>query len=220
MSLKVYEDTTIERAQIKSAPGNQNERIKEFRRRLREDPVFQRMMDSIILDDHTDEEISHIIGIAPSNFKVVRKDFMFRKLERSAKGRVMAETIHSARRLAEGFTVKMRTFVDRFNFDLVGSYREEMIEALEKENYVEFHDILKKIFNTDLPILCNITEKYYPPQKDAIFRILEAYDDSTWDKELKKKKIPQKSIVVTMDGEHLRKLDKRKNVEADYTIEK
>lgn len=192
----------------------------EFKRRLQKDEVFAKLVECAIVDGHTDEEMGSLLNISPSVWELCKRTTEYQNIIASSRKKLKTEALYSARRLANGFTQEERQFITFLDFDEILRRKADLIDALEKDDKQKVRNILKNcaVLDSDKQIKVNVSEKYFPPQKDAIFRILEAFDENTWDKELKRKKTPDKKIVVTISGDHLERLKKQK-VDADFIIE-
>lgn len=192
----------------------------EFNQRLGNDIAFRRLVECAVADGHTDDEIGDLLYIPPSVWVTCVRNRDYQKMTRSIRKQIKTEAIHSARKLANGFRVEERDFITAMDIEKLLEKKEAIKKALDGGKKQELRHILLSCadIDGDKKIKVKVSEKYYPPNKDAVFRILEAYDEETWDKELKRKKIPEKKIVVTVSGDHLKRLNKER-IQADFEIE-
>lgn len=184
---------------------------------------------SLCLAGYSVEEIAKNFGLGVNEFRdnYIKKNDRLRQTIESNYKFVEGECVENLRKLASGFYVEIKEWsVSLLNVDGAVEHRNDLIKALEKEDYSKFFELVREcmILNElDKNGALNIKEKYYPPDFRANEKLLGVVNPLSWDSE-SKKKIPQKTtinIILGKEGspkprfvdEGYRKLDDSINTE-------
>ena len=170
----------------------------------------------LYLNGYSDEDVAAMIpcSVSTLKFRLQGKKELKTRFDQ-AKQRAVSKATESLMKIAEGYheydvyygeEMKLRVKAQALFDDLI-----EFIPDEEKEGFLKRRDeilgegeVLKTV------------KKWYPPNKDAINKILDNHREQVWDSEARHRKIPDVKINVTLDG---KKKYLKQSVTPDYVIE-
>lgn len=173
------------------------------------------MISALYLNGYSDEDVAKLIpcSVGTLHYRINQNPEVKVKFN-EAKSIAIANATKALQKIAEGYfeeeitygtEFKARTEMMQFFGDII-----EYIPQLQRDDYQEKAESLfgkGEIIKT--------VRKWYPPNKDAITKILDAHQSDTWDLEAKRKKIPQLKINVTLDK---KQVEGHKEIPADYEL--
>lgn len=173
------------------------------------------LIQSLILNGYDDHDVAKQLGCTLKTYKYrVNQQPDIKRVFQNAKETAVANSTKALQKIAEGYYEYELTYGNEFKMreqmmDLVNSVLDYIPEG-EREEFEKKIDILLEEGE-----IVKKVRKWYPPNKDAINKILDAHKGDIWDAEARRKSIPQVKLNVTVDEKQLRA---RKALKPDYEV--
>ena len=173
---------------------------------------------SLYLNGFSDKDIADQIGCSLQTYKLrVNQQPDIRDIFDSAKESAIADATEALEKIAKGYYDEEITYGSEIKESreleaLIGEMKE-----LIPPKHRETADLMVEKANTLLSegSIVKRVRKWYPPNKDAINKILDAHRGEVWDAEARRKTIPQVKLNVTLGDKALRA---RKQIKPDYEV--
>lgn len=157
------------------------------------------IIESMLVNGTPLVDIAKYLGATQESLlKAIKSDSKYLGRYLSAINGIIAHSTSNLKKLANGFYYTERSYKSNIDFELVKSHKELIIELLQKDKIKEALEILFQDSVGENDIL--VSEKYASPDRVANTRLLEVFAPQLWDVESKRKQIPSKRIIVTVNG--------------------
>ena len=173
---------------------------------------------SLYLNGFSDKDIADQVGCSLKTYLFrVKQQPGIKEVFDAAKEDAISKATKALEKIAEGYyedeltygsEIKQSRELDALIKELASlvppRHQDKIDKYLEKaEELLDEGAIVKKV------------RKWYPPNKDAINKILDAHRGEIWDAEARRKAIPQVKLNVTLNNKQLRA---RTRLEPDYEV--
>jgi AraC-like DNA-binding protein len=178
---------------------------------------------SLVMNGYTFKEIAEALGLSETGFKKsLAHKVEIQHILKQGSEKAISDVTMSLQKLAKGFVRTEREYnVDLDRVKLTHAVN-PMIDALKGRDLDKFLEIFMGCSNTSPENAVGkikVREIEVAPDKNAAIKILEALKEDVWDLEGKRKKIPDKKIIVSLNGEDAQRLLKRsKELKADFVV--
>lgn len=173
---------------------------------------------ALYLNGFSDKDIADQVGCSLQTYKLrINQQPDIRDIFDSAKESAIADATEALEKIARGYYDEEVTYGSEIResraLEALISEMRELIPPKHRETA----DLMVEKANTLLSegSITKRVRKWYPPNKDAINKILDAHRGEIWDAEARRKTIPVVKLNVTLDNKQLRA---RTRVEPDYEV--
>lgn len=162
------------------------------------------IVESMLVNGTPLSDIAKYMGVTQeSMLKAIKMKSQYFGRYLTAINGLVANSTSNLKKLANGFYYTERTYKSSINEHLVRKSKDRIIELLKQDKIKEALEVIfqSSIGENDIVV----TEKYSAPDRVANTRLLEVFAPNLWDVESKRKQIPSKKIIVTVNGHKVTK---------------